>query len=70
MADSLEYSGRSPLRHIIVPVLFRLLLYVGLRFSEVLNLKLSDVKLDADVVSISLRKPSLIKSAFSHCHTQ
>ena len=42
-ADSLSYNPRSPMRHIIMPLLFRVLYGCGLRISEALKLRIKDV---------------------------
>lgn len=45
--DSTLSDSRSPMRHLIMPEIFRLLYCCGMRVSEVLHLKFSDVNLDA-----------------------
>lgn len=53
-ADSMEFSPRSiaPRRHLIMPVLFRLLYCCGLRVSEVTTLIGSDVDLEKGILTI------------------
>ena len=51
-ADACHYRSEVPLRHHIMPVLFRLLYGCGLRISEALNLRLRDVDLDTGVLTI------------------
>jgi integrase/recombinase XerD len=46
MADRLPYDLRSPVRHLIIPEVFRLLYGCGLRISEALQLRIKDVYLD------------------------
>ena len=50
--DSCHYNSQVPLRHLIMPLLFRLLYGCGLRLSEALQLRLDDVDLDEGVLSI------------------
>jgi len=50
--DSCRYWGGSPLRHLVMPVLFRLFYCCGLRVSEASNLKLRDVDLDHGVLTV------------------
>ncbi len=45
-ADKVRPSSASPNRHLILPLLFRVLYGCGLRVSESLNLKISDVNLE------------------------
>lgn len=45
VCDSWSVSKFSPNRHLVLPLLFRMLYGCGLRISEALNLKLSDVNL-------------------------
>lgn len=41
--DGFRYNPRSPKRHIVYPLLFRVLCFCGLRVSEALNLKVKDI---------------------------
>lgn len=50
--DSLPPSPKSPLRHIILPEIYRLLYGCGFRLSEVLNLKVGDVDLQQGVITV------------------
>ena len=43
ICDNYPASGSSPSRHLILPLLFRMLYGCGLRISEALNLKIGDV---------------------------
>jgi integrase len=51
-ADACHYCAEVPLRHRIMPLLFRLLYGCGLRISEALNLRLQDIDLDAGVLTV------------------
>lgn len=46
----------SPLRHLVMPVLFRLIYTCGLRVTEALQLTISDVDLDQGVLSVYAAK--------------
>lgn len=50
--DNLDFCKNSAKRHIVYPMLFRLLLGCGLRLSEALNLKLANVDLDDGILTI------------------
>ncbi len=50
--DQLTPSARAPLRHIIMPEVFRLLYGCGLRLGEVLHLRVADVDLDRGVLTV------------------
>lgn len=50
--DSTPPDSRSPMRHLIMPEVFRLLYCCGMRVSEVLHLKFSDVNLAAGTLTI------------------
>ncbi len=50
--DHFQPSPRSPRRHIVMPELFRLLIFCGLRLSEVLSLCVKDVNLETGVLTI------------------
>jgi len=54
--DSTLPDSRSPIRHLIMPEIFRLLYCCGMRVSEVLRLKFSDVNLDAGILTIRKSK--------------
>jgi integrase len=51
-ADASHYCAEVPHRHLIMPLLFRMLYGCGLRISEALNLKVRDVDLHAGVMTI------------------
>ena len=50
--DQLTPTARAPLRHIIMPEVFRLLYGCGLRLGEVLHLRVADVDLDRGVLTV------------------
>jgi integrase len=50
--DHLPLDRRSPLRHLIMPEVFRLLYCCGMRVGEVLRLSIADVDLDAGILSV------------------
>lgn len=50
--DACQYCAEVPLRHRIMPLLFRLLYGCGLRISETLNLRLQDVDLHTGVLTV------------------
>ena len=50
--DNLKYCARSKNQHVIYPVLIRLLYSCGLRLNEAISLKIKNISLDEDVVSI------------------
>lgn len=50
--DACRYCAEVPLRHHIMPLLFRLLYGCGLRLSEALNLRRHDVDLDTGVLTV------------------
>jgi integrase len=50
--DQLTPTARSPMRHIIMPEVFRLLYGCGLRLGEVLHLRVADVDLDRGVLTV------------------
>lgn len=52
VCDSYPISDVSPKRHLILPLLFRILYGCGLRISEALNLKLKDVNLNQGTLFI------------------
>src|SRR3990167_10161763 len=66
--DALEPTARSPLRHLIMPEVFRLLYGCGFRLGEVLNLRVRDADLDQGIVTVSqgkFRKDRLVPLALS-----
>lgn len=50
--DACHYCAEAPLRHRIMPLLFRLLYGCGLRISEALNLRFQDVDLHTGVLTV------------------
>jgi integrase/recombinase XerD len=50
--DRLPPDKRTPLRHLIVPELFRLLYCCGMRVGEVLRLRVADVDLNAGILTV------------------
>jgi integrase/recombinase XerD len=50
--DQLTPNARSPLRHLVMPEVFRLLYGCGLRVNEVLHLRVGDVDLDQGVLTV------------------
>jgi integrase len=50
--DQLTPNARAPLRHLIMPEIFRLLYGCGLRVNEVLHLRVGDVDLDHGVLTV------------------
>src|SRR5882724_666870 len=66
--DALEPTAHSPLRHLIMPEVFRLLYGCGFRLGEVLNLGVRDVDLDQGIVTVrqgKFRKDRLVPLALS-----
>lgn len=66
--DILEPTARSPLRHLIMPEVFRLLYGCGFRVREVLNLRIRDVDLDQGIITVrqgKFRKDRLVPPALS-----
>jgi site-specific recombinase XerD len=51
-ADQFEPNGHAPLRHLVMPEVFRLLYGCGFRVSEVLHLRVSDVDLNRGVLKV------------------
>ena len=51
-ADQLTPTSRFPLRHIIMPEVFRLLCGCGFRLGEVLHLRLADVDLQQGILTV------------------
>jgi integrase len=67
-ADTLEPTARSPLRHLVMPEIFRLLYGCGFRVNEVLKLRVRDVDLDQGVITVrqgKFRKDRLVPPALS-----
>ncbi len=65
-ADSLKPVAHTPIRHIVMPELFRLLYGCGLRLNEVLALRVKDVDLIQGVLRINdgkFRKDRLVPPA-------
>lgn len=50
--DALEPTARSPLRHLIMPEVFRLLYGCGFRVREVLKLRVRDVDLNQGIITV------------------
>jgi integrase/recombinase XerD len=50
--DQLTPNARAPLRHLIMPEVFRLLYGCGFRVNEVLHLRVADVDLDRGVLTV------------------
>jgi site-specific recombinase XerD len=66
--DTLEPTARSPLRHLIMPEVFRLLYGCGFRVSEVLKLRVRDVDLNHGIITVrqgKFRKDRLVPPALS-----
>ena len=66
--DTLEPTARSPLRHLIMPEVFRLLYGCGFRLGEVLKLRVRDADLDQGIVTVrqgKFRKDRLVPLALS-----
>jgi len=66
--DTLEPTARSPLRHLVMPEIFRLLYGCGFRVNEVLKLRVRDVDLDQGVITVrqgKFRKDRLVPPALS-----
>lgn len=54
--DNLSKTPVSPLRHLVVPILFRVIYCCGLRNSEVCNIGLKDIDLERGIITISASK--------------
>ena len=66
--DTLEPTARSPLRHLVMPEVFRLLYGCGFRVSEVLKLRVRDVDLNQGIITVrqgKFRKDRLVPPALS-----
>jgi site-specific recombinase XerD len=64
--DALEATARSPLRHLIMPEVFRLLYGCGFRVREVLKLQVRDVDLNQGIITVrrgKFRKDRLVPPA-------
>lgn len=46
VVDGFEFNKRSPKRHLVFPLLFRVLCFCGLRISEALNLTVGDINFE------------------------
>ena len=56
IADEYIYKMVSPVRHLVVPVIFRVLYCCGLRSSEATGLKVRDVDLETGKITIRISK--------------
>jgi integrase len=66
--DVLEPTASSPLRHLVMPEIFRLLYGCGFRVGEVLKLRVGDVDLDRGIITVrqaKFRKDRLVPPALS-----
>ena len=66
VVDALQPTARSPLRHLIMPEVFRLLYGCGFRVREVLKLHIRDVDLNQGVITVhqgKFRKDRLVPPA-------
>lgn len=66
--DALKPTARSPLRHLIMPEVFRLLYGCGFRVREVLKLRVRDVDLNQGIITVrqgKFRKDRLVPPALS-----
>ena len=64
--DTLKPTARSPLRHLVMPEIFRLLYGCGFRVSEVLKLRVRDVNLNQGIITVrqgKFRKDRLVPPA-------
>jgi len=64
--DALEPTARSPLRHFIMPEVFRLLYGCGFRVGEVLKLRVREVDLNQGIITVrqgKFRKDRLVPPA-------
>jgi integrase len=55
-ADSLPRRANSPFRHIVIPMMFRMIYGCGLRISEAINLTAEDVDLDTGIILVRAAK--------------
>src|SRR5207249_12091171 len=70
--DALEPTARSPLRHLVMPEVFRLLYGCGFRVREVLKLRVRDVDLNQGIITVrqgKSRKHRLSRPAFEMTDT-
>lgn len=51
-ADSIPFKKQCPDRHLHIPVIFRILFNCGLRTSEVINLRLRDINLAENILTV------------------
>jgi site-specific recombinase XerD len=66
--DALEPTARSPLRHMVMPEVFRLLYGCGFRVREVLKLRVRDVDLQQGIITVrqgKFRKDRLVPPALT-----
>ena len=66
--DALAPTARSPLRHLVMPEVFRLLYGCGFRVREVLKLRVRDVDLNQGIITVrqgKFRKDRLVPPALS-----
>jgi integrase/recombinase XerD len=66
--DALKPTASSPLRHLVMPEVFRLLYGCGFRIGEVLKLRVRDVDLDRGIITVrqaKFRKDRLVPPALS-----
>ena len=66
--DALQPTARSPLRHLVMPEVFRLLHGCGFRLGEVLKLRVRDVDLNQGIITVrqgKFRKDRLVPPALS-----
>ena len=54
--DDTQPNSHSPMRHLVMPEVFRLLYCCGMRVSEVINLKSSDVDLSDGILTVRASK--------------
>jgi integrase len=54
--DNVSFTSLSPYRHLVLPLIFRILYGCGLRVSEAVNLKISDVNLEKGILLIHQAK--------------
>ena len=67
-ADRLAPEWRTPLRHLVMPVLFRMLYSTGLRLGEALHLRVQDVDIVSGVLTVrqaKFRKDRLVPMSSS-----